>query len=57
MKKPLKVLILEDERLTARSLSLDITDLGAEVVSPVVKNEDLVDMALKQKPDLILMDV
>ncbi|MBN2105145.1 response regulator [bacterium] len=57
MKKPLKVLILEDERLTARSLALDIMDLGAKVINQVVKSEDAVGIALEQKPDLIIMDV
>ncbi|NQT26752.1 response regulator [candidate division KSB1 bacterium] len=57
MKKPLKVLIVEDERLTAKSLQLDLEDLGAEVLELVARGEDAVVVALREHPDLILMDI
>ena len=57
MKKPLKVLIVEDERLTAKSLMYDINDLDAEALGPVARGEDAVVVALREHPDLILMDI
>ncbi len=53
----LKVLIVEDEFLTARSLKLDLEDLGMNVLEPVAKGEEAVVIALEQSPDLILMDI
>lgn len=57
MKESVKVLIVEDERLTAKSLKLDLEDLGADVLEPVAKGEDSVLIALRENPDLILMDI
>ena len=57
MIKPFKVLVVEDEVLTAKSLKLDIEDLGVKVLGPVAKGENSVDIALKENPDLILMDI
>ena len=57
MKKQLKVLIVEDERLTAKSLQLDMERLGAEVLEPVSSGKDAVDVALQEHPDFILMDI
>ncbi len=53
----MRVLIVEDEILTAMSLRLDIEDLGAETLEPVTKGEDAVEIALQENPDLILMDI
>lgn len=52
-----KVLIVEDERLVARSLKLDLEDLGIVVLEPVSKGEDAVQIALDEQPDLIFMDI
>ncbi|MBN2104811.1 response regulator [bacterium] len=57
MKNPFRVLIVEDERLTAKSLQFYIEDLGAMVLEPVVKGEEAVEVALLEHPDLILMDI
>lgn len=57
MGKQPTVLIVEDEYLTARSLKLDLEDLGATPLDPVSRGEDAVDVALKANPDLILMDI
>lgn len=52
-----KVLIVEDEILTATCLKLDIEDLGTEVLDPVIKGKDAVEVAIHERPDLILMDI
>jgi len=57
MKNPFRVLIVEDERLTAKSLQFFIEDLGAEVLEPVIKGEEAVKIALLENPDFILMDI
>ena len=57
MKKTLKILIVEDERLTAKSLMLDLIDIGHVVLEPVAKGEEAVDVALNEDLDLILMDI
>lgn len=57
MTYPLKVLIVEDERLTAKCLKLDLEDLGADALEPVAKGEDAIDIANEMNPDLILMDI
>ena len=57
MTKKLKVLVVEDERLTARCLCEDLIDLGVDVLLPVAKGEEAVDVALREFPDLILMDI
>jgi len=57
IKKQKKILIVEDERLTAKSLMYDLIDLGYNALDPVAKGEDAVDIALEKDPDLILMDI
>jgi len=57
MKKPLKVLIVEDERLIAKCLKRNIEDLGVIVPEPPARGEDSIDIALSENPDLILMDI
>ncbi len=53
----MKVLIAEDEILTARSLKFEIEELGCDVMELVVKGEEAVTAALLENPDLILMDI
>jgi len=57
LKKKLKVLIVEDEKLIARCLSEELKDLDLNPLEPVSKGEIAVTVALKEKPDLILMDI
>jgi len=56
-KRPLKVLLVEDELLIAKSMQYDIEDLGAEVLGPVARGDDAINTALQGQPDLILMDI
>jgi len=57
MTQNLRVLVVEDEFLTARSICEDLKDLGVEPLQPVPKGEIAVKVALNEKPDLILMDI
>ncbi len=57
MKKSQRILIVEDEWLTARSLQMDMEDLGIQVVGIAACGEDAVKIGLKEIPDFILMDI
>ena len=57
MARPVKVLIVEHERLTAKSLKLDLEDMGYDVLDPLAKGEDAVAIATQEDPDLIFMDI
>ncbi|NQT27926.1 response regulator [candidate division KSB1 bacterium] len=57
MKDKLTILIVEDEILTAKSLQMDLEELGFNVLKPVSKGEVAVDVALQENPSLILMDI
>ncbi|MDZ7370503.1 MAG: response regulator [candidate division KSB1 bacterium] len=52
-----KVLIVEDELLTARLLQMELQSWGLEVPKPEAKGEEAVRTALRIKPNLILMDI
>ncbi len=52
-----KVLIVEDEILAARSLKIDLEELGIEVLKPIAKGEDAVNVAFQENPSLILMNI
>ena len=56
-KRPLRVLIVEDERLIAENLKFIVEDHNYEVVDVAATAEEAVDIAQQAKPDLILMDV
>ena len=57
MKKEIKILIVEDEALSALLLKKNLTLMGYEVCSPVATGEDAVESAEKERPDVILMDI
>ena len=57
MDKKLKVLVVEDEMFTAKSLCEELLDLDVEALEPVATGEEAVEIALKDIPDLILMDI
>lgn len=53
----IKVFIVEDESFIARCICKDLMDLGADTLAPVPRGEVAVEIALREKPDLILMDI
>ncbi len=56
-KKGIKILIVEDEVITARCLCLDLEDIGCIVIATTASGEDAVAIASREKPDLIFMDI
>lgn len=57
MERKLKVLVVEDEMFTAKCLCEELQDLDVEALEPVATGEEAVEVALKEIPDLILMDI
>lgn len=57
MKKK-RILIVEDEAITGMALVEEVTKLGYGVVGkPITTGEEAIEVAEKEKPDLILMDI
>lgn len=52
-----RVLIVEDEPLIAWAMADMAEELGYDVIGPVATERDAIDMAARQSPDAILMDV
>jgi len=52
-----RVLVVEDEGVTAMGLRSDLQELGFNVVAVVATGEEAVRMADELRPDLILMDI
>jgi len=57
MGKKTRVLIVEDEAMTAMDLHDTLISLGYEVVGTSATGEKAVDIALNMVPDLVLMDI
>ncbi len=51
------VLIVQDEFVVSLDLKNMLEDLGHQVLATVSRGEDVVPTALRQKPDLVLMDI
>ena len=52
-----KVLIVEDEAITALDLRYSLQDLGYDVVGVVDTGIDAIEASHKLKPDVVLMDI
>lgn len=52
-----RILIVEDERLTAKHLTITLEKLGYEVTGVASTGGEAVEMAKQTGPDLVLMDV
>ena len=57
MGKKKKILIVEDEVLTAMALKQQLETAGYEIIGTPSTGEDAVRLAENDKPDLILMDI
>lgn len=53
----MRVLVVEDELLIARSVCEYLTEINAEPLNPVQSGEMAIKVALEKEPDLILMDI
>ncbi len=52
-----RILIAEDEAIAALQLKLTCEKYGFHVIDVVTKGETVIDTALTQQPDMILMDI
>lgn len=57
MARRTKVLIVEDELIIAANLQLAFQNLGMDVLDPVVMGQEAVQVAIKEQPDIIFMDI
>jgi DNA-binding response OmpR family regulator len=56
MAEPKRVLVVEDEQLTRQALVDELTNQGFTVLQ-AVNGEEGLQMALKEHPDLVLLDI
>jgi response regulator RpfG family c-di-GMP phosphodiesterase len=52
-----KILVVEDERIVARDLARQLTDLGYDVVATAYSGEEALNKLREVHPDLVLMDI
>ena len=57
MGKKIKILLVEDEAIVAKYLSMELMLEGYDVCSDVSTGEEAIQKALEYDPDLILMDI
>ena len=57
MRPKIKILIAEDEAISALSMQRALTRSGYKVCELVASGEEAVDTAKREKPDLAIMDV
>lgn len=58
MTRPIRILIVEDHELARYGLSMALSEKeGIEIVGEAENGQQGVDLALKEKPDVILMDI
>jgi two-component system, response regulator PdtaR len=54
---PVRILIVEDEAITAMSLRQTLTAKGFTVVAVAATGSEAIEIAQREKPDLLLMDI
>ena len=54
---PQRILVVEDERLVARDIAMQLQELGFEALGPATTGEQALEMAARERPDLVLMDI
>ena len=52
-----KILVVEDERLIARDIAMQLGVLGYETLGPADTGEQAIEIAGELRPDLVLMDI
>jgi DNA-binding response OmpR family regulator len=55
--KQATILVVEDEKLTADFINLVLTNAGYSVAGIIPSGKEAIDIALKIRPDLILLDI
>ena len=57
MINPIKIMIVEDEAITAMYLQMRLKKLSYDVLKPVGSGESAIQIAKKENPNIILMDI
>lgn len=57
MEKPVQILVVEDEMIIAANISLQLTDLGYDVIKIIPRAEEVLPYIRLQLPDVILLDI
>lgn len=52
-----RILIVEDEGILAQKCQMDLEKMGYEVVGIVDNGNEAIEIARREKPDIILMDI
>ncbi|QEI04777.1 response regulator [Pigmentiphaga aceris] len=54
---PARILVVEDDRIVARDIAQQLARIGHSVVGMTAVGTEAIEIALDQRPDLVLMDV
>ena len=57
MAQQIKIMIVEDEAITAMYLLMRLKRLSYEVLKPIGSGENAIQIAQKESPNIILMDI
>lgn len=57
MQKKASILIVEDDMIIAANISLQLNNLGYEVLGIVTRGEEALDFVKKNVPDILLLDI
>lgn len=52
-----KIMIVEDERIVARDIARQLTDMGYDVVATAYSGEEAMEKVQEVRPDLVLVDI
>ncbi|MCM4161318.1 response regulator transcription factor [Antarcticibacterium flavum] len=57
MEQPVKILVVEDEMIIAANISLQLTEMGHEVLGIIPSGEDALSHIQNNLPDIVLIDI
>jgi two-component system, response regulator PdtaR len=57
MKNQVKVLLVEDEVITAMAMKMELEKIGCKVIKNVTTGENAIISAKENRPDIIFMDI
>jgi YesN/AraC family two-component response regulator len=57
MAQQIKIMIVEDEAITAMYLQMQLKKLSYDVLKPIASGDIAIKIAKKEHPDIILMDI
>lgn len=57
MVPPIKILVVEDEMIIAANISMQLTEMGHEVIGIIPRGEDALNHIKRNRPDIVLIDI